>query len=50
MATLTRTLLERFLQDLKMRQAEFKNDHTISTALSMAIRETEAQLRDKKHD
>ena len=48
--TLTRTLLARFLQDLKIRQAEFKNDHTIRTALSMAIRETEKQLRKKKHD
>jgi len=50
MDTLTRTLLKRFLEDLRMRQAEFKTDHTISTALSMAIRETETQLRDKKHD
>jgi hypothetical protein len=48
--TLTRTLLERFLEDLKMRQAEFRNDHTIRTALEMAIRETEQQLREHEND
>jgi len=50
MQDLNRTLLERFLQDLKMRQIEFRNDHTISTALSMAIKETERQLREREHD
>ena len=49
-ATLTRTLLARFLEDLKIRQAEFKNDHTIRTALEMAIRETERQLKEHQHD
>jgi len=48
--TLTRTLLERFLEDLKMRQIEFKNDYVIRTALSMAIRETEQQLREHESD
>jgi len=43
-------LLKRFLEDLKMRQIEFKNDHTISTALAMAIRETERQLKEHEHD
>ena len=47
---LASALLKRFLEDLKMRQAEFKNDHTIRTALEMAIRETERQLRERKHD
>ena len=46
--TLTRTLLARFLEDLKMRQIEFKNDHIIRTALEMAIRETEQQLKENK--
>jgi len=50
MHTLTPTLLARFLEDLKMRQAEFRNDHTISTALRIAIKETERQLRELKHD
>jgi hypothetical protein len=48
--SLHRTLLERFLQDLKMRQIEFKTDHTIRTALEMAIRETEQQLREHEND
>jgi hypothetical protein len=48
MQDLNRTLLARFLEDLKMRQIEFKNDHTISTALAIAIRETEQQLREQK--
>ena len=48
MSTLNETLLRRFLEDLKMRQIEFKNDYTIRTALEMAIRETEQQL--KEHD
>ena len=41
-------LLKRFLEDLKMRQIEFKNDYTIRTALEMAIRETEQQLRENE--
>jgi len=45
MDPLYQALLERFLEDLKMRQAEFRNDYTISTALAIAIRETEQQLR-----
>ena len=48
MPTLNETLLRRFLEDLKMRQIEFKNDYTIRTALEMAIRETEQQLRENK--
>jgi hypothetical protein len=40
--------LARFLQDLKMRQAEFKSDSTISTALNMAIQETERQLKEQR--
>ena len=47
MESLSRTLLERFLQDLRMRQMEFRNDHTISTALAMAIRETERLLKEQ---
>lgn len=50
MQELTETLLRRFLEDLKMRQIEFRNDHTIQTALSMAIQETERLLRAHKHD
>ena len=48
MSTLNETLLRRFLEDLKMRQIEFKNDYTIRTALEMAIRETEQQLQEYK--
>ena len=48
MPILNETLLRRFLEDLKMRQIEFKNDYTIRTALEMAIRETEQQLREYK--
>ena len=48
MPTLNETLLRRFLEDLKMRQIEFKNDHTIRTALEMAIRETEQQLKENE--
>ena len=48
MDPLYRVLLERFLQDLKMRQAEFKSDPTISTALNMAIQETERQLKEHR--
>jgi len=47
MQDLNRTLLERFLQDLKMRQMEFRTDHTISTALEIAIRETERLLKEQ---
>ena len=47
---LASVLLKRFLEDLRMRQAEFKTDHTISTALSMAIRETERQLQEHQND
>ena len=46
--TLSQTLLERFLQDLKMRQIEFKTDYTIRTALEIAIRETEQQLKEHR--
>jgi len=45
MDPLSQALLERFLQDLKMRQIEFRRDYTISTALAIAIRETEQRLR-----
>ena len=48
MQSLNQTLLRRFLEDLKMRQIEFKNDYTIRTALEMAIRETEQQLRENE--
>jgi hypothetical protein len=48
MPTLNETLLRRFLEDLKMRQIEFKNDYTIRTALEMAIRETEQLLRENE--
>ena len=49
MQPLQETLLRRFLEDLKMRQIEFKNDYTIRTALEMAIRETEQLLREHKN-
>ena len=47
---LPRILLERFLEDLRMRQAQFRTDHTISTALKIAIQETERRLQEQRHD
>lgn len=46
--TLTRTLLAKLREDLKIRQAEFRNDHAISTAIQLAMAEIDKRL--KEHD
>ena len=44
---LTQSLMRKLLEDLKMRQVEFKNDHPISTAIQMAIAEIDKRLKEQ---
>ena len=45
--TLTLTLLTKLQTDLKIRQAEFRNDHAISTAIVIALEEIDKRLREQ---
>lgn len=45
--TLTRTLLAKLREDLKIRQAEFRNDHAISTAIQLAMAEIDKRLKEQ---
>lgn len=44
---LTETLLRKLESDLKIRQAEFRNDHAISTAIQVTLEQIAIRLKEQ---
>jgi len=50
MDQLYKTMLQRLLENIKMKEASHRGDDTIMTALQIAKAEIERLLREEKHD